>query len=112
MEIQGIGIDIVDIERIEKMIKRYGNRFLKRIFTEREIDYAIKNKNSAEHFAGRFAAKEAVIKASREALPMKEIEILNKENGEPFVEKMKNILISISHEKKYAVAVAIVRSQK
>lgn len=110
MEIQGIGIDIVDIERIEKMMKQYGNRFLRRIFTEREIEYAMKSKNSAEHFAGRFAAKEAIIKASKKALLMKEIEILNKEDGEPYVEKMENILISISHERKYAVAMAIVRS--
>ncbi len=112
MEIQGIGIDIVNIGRVRKMIEQYGNRFLKRVFTEREINYAMKNQNSAEHFAGRFAAKEAVIKASRKVLPMIEIEILNEKNGEPFVEKRRNILISISHEKKYAVAVAIVRSEQ
>jgi len=112
VNIEGIGVDIVSIKRIEEMIEKYGERFLNRIFTKREINYALRNKNSIENFAGRFAAKEAVIKATKRNLSMKEIEILNGKNGEPFVAGKENILISISHEKKYAVAVAFVREER
>jgi holo-[acyl-carrier protein] synthase len=59
----GLGIDATDIDRIADTIERYGDRFLRRIFTEREIDYAMQRRVPAVHFAGRFAAKEAAMKA-------------------------------------------------
>ena len=59
----GIGMDATEIERIEVIIERYGDHFLRRVFTEGEIAYAHARRNPAPHFAGRFAAKEAAMKA-------------------------------------------------
>lgn len=59
----GIGMDATDIDRIDAMITRYGDRFLHRVFTDGEIAYATLRRNPAPHFAGRFAAKEAAMKA-------------------------------------------------
>jgi holo-[acyl-carrier protein] synthase len=59
----GIGMDATEIDRIDAMIARYGDRFVKRIFTSGEIAYATRRRNPAPHFAGRFAAKEAAMKA-------------------------------------------------
>jgi holo-[acyl-carrier protein] synthase len=59
----GIGMDATEIDRIEATIARYGDRFLRRIFTDGEIAYATRRRNPAPHFAGRFAAKEAAMKA-------------------------------------------------
>jgi holo-[acyl-carrier protein] synthase len=59
----GLGIDATDIDRIADTIERYGDRFLNRIFTEREIEYCTRRRVPAIHFAGRFAAKEAAMKA-------------------------------------------------
>jgi holo-[acyl-carrier protein] synthase len=59
----GIGLDATDIPRIEATIERYGDRFLRRVFTDGEIEYATRRRNPAPHFAGRFAAKEAAMKA-------------------------------------------------
>jgi len=119
----GCGIDLVKIERIEKIIKKWGNNFIFRIFTPLERDYCEKKKdNKFQSYAGKFAAKEALLKALglglREA-NWKEIEIKNDELGQPIMdtsEKLKNIastkgvskyFISISHTKEYAVAQVI-----
>ena len=59
----GLGIDATDIDRITDTIERYGERFLRRIFTDGEVDYAMRRRTPAIHFAGRFAAKEAAMKA-------------------------------------------------
>jgi holo-[acyl-carrier protein] synthase len=59
----GLGLDITDVDRIADTIERYGDRFLQRVFTEREIEYCAKRRVPAIHFAGRFAAKEAAMKA-------------------------------------------------
>lgn len=63
MNIIGIGLDATDIDRIDQTIRRFGDRFLLRIFTAGEIAYATRRRNPAPHFAGRFAAKEAAMKA-------------------------------------------------
>ena len=63
MNIIGLGIDATEIDRIEAAIARFGDRFLRRVFTEGEIAYATRRRNPAPHFAGRFAAKEAAMKA-------------------------------------------------
>ena len=63
MNIIGIGLDATEIDRIEQTIRRFGDRFLLRIFTAGEIAYATRRRNPAPHFAGRFAAKEAAMKA-------------------------------------------------
>ena len=121
--IVGCGIDLVKIERIEKIIKRWGDNFIFRIFTSLEREYCEKKKgNKYQSYAGKFAAKEALLKALglglREA-NWKEIEIKNDELGQPIIDtsgKLKNIastkgvskyFISISHTKEYAIAQVI-----
>lgn len=88
--ILGIGVDIVEIDRFKRSIERYGDRFLERLFSDDEIAYCRAHKYSAQHFAVRFAAKEAVLKALRHGIgpgvSMKEIRITRGERGEPSVE--------------------------
>jgi holo-[acyl-carrier protein] synthase len=107
MRIKGVGVDIVSVKRIKELIETYGERFLTRVFTEREVEYSQKFINRAEVFAGKFAAKEATIKAKRKMIPFKNIEILNMDDGKPFAKEFENINISISHEREFAVAIAI-----
>jgi holo-[acyl-carrier protein] synthase len=63
MNIVGLGMDATEVERIAQSLQRYGDRFLRRVFTEREIAYCMRRRNPAPHLAGRFAAKEAGMKA-------------------------------------------------
>ena len=118
-----VGTDIIEVMRIEKLIKEKGDKFLNRIYTKNEIDYCeSKGSNKYQHYAGRFAAKEAVFKVLNvkidqgNSLTFKNIEILNKNDGVPYVNILddiildcfdRNIDISISHIKKYATATAI-----
>ena len=87
MAVVGIGIDIVEVERIAEMIQRHGRRFLTRVFTAREIAYCRSRKRATEHFAARWAAKEAAIKALRAAfegaMSWRELEVVVGEMGEP-----------------------------
>lgn len=115
--IDGVGVDIVEIKRLKKAIKKWDDAFLNRVFTQKELEYSHSKKFPYQHLAGRFAAKEAVFKALETAnLDFKEIEIINNKHGKPYCKlhalvkgiKNKTILISISHGKEYAVAQAIV----
>jgi holo-[acyl-carrier protein] synthase len=113
--ITGIGIDIVEIKRIEKAIERWGDHFLNHVFCKEEIDYANQHKYPHQHLAARFAAKEAVIKALGDQAPRqwKDMKIINDEKGQPLClynkkNLKKKILISLSHTPNYAVANAIV----
>jgi len=113
--ILGTGIDIIEIERISKAIKRWGEDFLHHVFTEKEIAYAQKHRYPDQHFAARFAAKEAVLKAigDNAHIVWKDIEIINDQHGRPICvfsdQSFKHqILISISHTENYAVASAII----
>jgi len=113
--ILGTGIDIIEIDRIQKAIDRWGDNFLNHVFLKEEIDYALKHKFPTQHFAVRFAAKEAVFKAigDRPKVTWKDIKVLNDDFGRPictFSDKSyKNkILISLSHCKNYAIASAII----
>lgn len=117
------GIDIVENERIKLAIERHGERFIKKIYTAAEIEYCEKKKNKIENYSGFFAAKESVLKALgtgiSQGLKLRDIEILHYKSGEPFavlhaLAKAKlqelgfsNVRISISHERKFSVAVAI-----
>jgi holo-[acyl-carrier protein] synthase len=117
------GIDLVDFERIEQMVERHGERFLMRVFTDAEQAYAAGNRNSYEKLAGRFAAKEAVLKLLgtgwRGKIAWTDIEVTNKAGGQPEVrmsgevkaiaEKMgiKQISISITHTANFAIASAV-----
>ncbi|MBQ7794909.1 MAG: holo-ACP synthase [Clostridia bacterium] len=115
----GVGCDIVEIERIEKAMKKDG--FLKRVFTEREIEYLALRNMKAESAAAGFAAKEAVSKALGTGISgfsMRDIEILHEENGRPYVRLTggaKELLsktggtlsVSMSHSREYAIAYAV-----
>jgi holo-[acyl-carrier protein] synthase len=119
--IYGIGIDIVKVERMKTAVGRWDKKFLDRIFTENEILYAYKKKDPCLSLSVRFAAKEALIKAVGAAIPisLKEIEILNREDGRPFINIYgslrtffeKNTIrcshLSLSHEREYGVACVV-----
>jgi holo-[acyl-carrier protein] synthase len=119
-QILGIGNDIIEIERIRKSIDTYGLRLISRLFTTKEQDYCLKHKDPVPHFAGRFSAKEAVVKALGtgfgEHASWLDIEILNETSGKPCVHfsnalekrlKGTSLLISISHCQLYVTAFAI-----
>ena len=113
--ILGSGIDIIEVDRIAKAIKTWGDDFLNHVFTEAEIAYAKKRRFPYQHFAARFAAKEAVLKAIGDNAHVywKDIQISNDRHGRPVCvyknKKFKNkIIISISHTENYAVASAII----
>ena len=115
--ILGIGVDIIEIDRIQKAIDRWVRHFLSHVFTKEEISYAQKHKFPTQHFAARFAAKEAIFKAigDKPLLGWKDIQIYKDSHGKPHCKlKLKNfknkILISISHTHTYAVASAIITS--
>lgn len=115
------GTDIIEIERIKESIEKTGQPFIDRIFTPNEIKYCeSKNNVKYQHYAARFAAKEAIFKAISKALEdkfsmgWKNVEILNDENGRPSarfidfnIEGLKELDISISHCKTYATATVV-----
>lgn len=110
---KGHGVDIVEIKRLERAVERWGDLFLERVFTGKEIAYSKKKHFPFQHLAARFAAKEAVFKAlgTRPALNFKDIEITNDQHGRPccsIKNKLENILLSISHTHEYAIASAII----
>ncbi len=118
--IHGIGNDIIEIKRIETAIQRHGQRFLDRLFSPNEQAYCQRHRFAARHFAGRFAAKEAIAKALGigfgEDLSWSDIEITNDVRGKPvvvFSPKLMESLgdlkvsISISHCEEYATAFAL-----
>jgi holo-[acyl-carrier protein] synthase len=118
----GLGIDIIEIARVKKSIDKYGNKFLKKVFTKEEIKYCEAKFNKYQHYAARFAAKEAVYKALasgwKEGLRWKDIEIQNDASGMPsinpkgklksFLKKDTQLRISISHADNYVTSVAII----
>jgi len=128
MEIIAHGIDLVDFGRIEEMISRHGERFLERIFTAAEQAYAESNKNSVEKLAGRFAAKEAILKLVgtgwRGKIAWTDIEIVNNAAGQPEVTLVgeveeianrlgiKHISVSITHTANFAIASAVALAEK
>lgn len=123
MQIAGTGVDIVEISRIKQAARKWSDKFLKRIFTDRELEYAKGKSIPYQHLAARFAAKEAVLKAIGDStihrIEWRNVEILNDEHGKPLVnlsgtakkiKQQKNIseiIISMSHTRAYAVANAI-----
>lgn len=117
------GIDLVDFPRIEQMIERHGDRFVNRVFTAAEQAYARANRNTVEKYAGRFAAKEAVMKLMgtgwRGKIAWTDIEVTNNRAGQPGVTlsgevreiarrlKIEQISISITHTASFAIASAV-----
>ncbi len=128
MEIVAHGIDLVDCPRIEAMIERHGERFVQRVFTAAERAYAEANKNEIEKLAGRFAAKEAILKLMgtgwRGKIAWTDIEVINNSSGQPEVtldgevkkiaDKLgiKHISVSITHTANFAIASAVALAEK
>lgn len=123
--IQAIGLDITEISRIEQDLEKYGQKFIDRILSPAEQDILASRADQAQFLAGRFAAKEAVIKGLGRYLtdrpPYKQIEILRDESGRPQIRLPHGItrklgavecLISISHERNYAVAMALFQEEQ
>lgn len=117
-----IGTDIIECDRVADMIDKHGPIFLERVYTEREREYCTPRKAAAQHFAGRWAAKEAVLKVlgtgwSR-GIQWTDVEVVNAMGGKPRIELhgkalevaqelgIEEVLISISHCKSHAVAFA------
>ena len=127
MEILGIGTDIIECPRIGRMIDQHGELFLRRVYTEREISYCQAKKHAIEHFAGRWAAKEAILKAIgtgwSKGICWTDLEVRNLPTGAPQVlvrggakdaavaRGIGEILISISHCRTYATAYALAMSR-
>jgi holo-[acyl-carrier protein] synthase len=118
----GIGVDIIEIDRVKNSVDKFGEQFLNKIFTKNELDYCLSKANKYQHLAARFAAKEAVSKALatgwNNEFNWKNVEIFNKPNGMPYVElkgNLKSFLsddkmlkISMSHSRDYVVCFAII----
>ena len=123
MSILGIGVDLVEVERIQHSLDRFGERFMNRVYTEGEIVYCQSMKFPARHFAARFAAKEAVSKAFGtgigKAMGWRDIDVHKKESGEPFLvlqagadrlaksRDMKSSWITLSHTDHHAIAMIV-----
>ncbi len=107
--IEGVGIDVVDVERFRKILERWGDRFLKKVFSERELELV----GSVESLAVRFAAKEAFLKSLGLGLmkvPLREIEVLGGKGKRPYISSpLKDIKfhVSLSHSAGIAVAVVV-----
>ncbi|MBA3960562.1 MAG: holo-ACP synthase [Chthoniobacterales bacterium] len=126
MSILGIGVDVVDCDRIQSSMERFGDRFLGRIFTAGEIAYSKSMKFPARHFAARFAAKEALSKAFGtgigKAMGWRDLNVQKKESGEPFVvlsggaKKMADergvtkVWISLSHTDRIGMATIVLEA--
>lgn len=117
----GCGTDIIEIDRIKESIEELGERFINRIYTKSEVEYCeSKHAQKYQHYAARFAAKEAVLKAisghldSKYNIKWTNIEVQNDKNGRPLVNlkeikipELEQCDISLSHCKAYAVANAV-----
>jgi len=121
--IVGLGTDIIEVVRIGEIIERHGELFLQRVYTEQEIRYCQRRKAAIQHYAGRWAAKEAVMKVLgtgfSKGVGFRDIEVCSRKSGAPYVEihggaaeRAKKIgighfLITISHCRMYATATAV-----
>ena len=128
MQVIGIGTDIIECERIGRMLTQHGERFTNHVYTKEEIRYCSERKIAAQHFAGRWAAKEAVLKAFGTGwiagIAWKDVEVVLQIGGKPTIQLHRGaaqkadelgiaeVLISISHCKSHATATAIAVSVK
>jgi holo-[acyl-carrier protein] synthase len=124
--IVGSGIDIAEVPRIRESIERFGDRFLRRVFTESEIGYCDGKAKRAEHYAARFAAKEAAMKAIgtgwNHGVKWRDVEVCRRPGGRPtltfheraaeFAARLgtKQVALSLSHTEHYAIAQVILES--
>ena len=127
MSVLGIGVDLVECARIQRSLDRFGEKFLRRVFTEGEIEYSMSMKFPARHLAARFAGKEAVAKAFGtgigKAMGWRNIDIRKKKSGEPFLvfsgpaqelatkRGVTSALITLSHTDHHAVACVVLEAK-
>lgn len=120
MNVLGIGIDLVENQRIARSLEKFGDLFLKRVFCQSEVEYCQRMRNPVPHYAARFAAKEALSKAFGcgigAEIGLLDIEVVRDEHGAPGIRLhgsglalsqrrgVKQILLSLSHTEHYAVA--------
>jgi len=123
MDIIGIGTDIIECLRIAQMIERHGEMFIGRVYTQHEIEYCGERKAATQHYAGRWAAKEAVLKAIGtgwiKGITWRDVEVINQFGGKPVIRLyggalasakrrgIQEVQISISHCRSHAVAYAL-----
>jgi holo-[acyl-carrier protein] synthase len=123
MHVLGIGTDITECLRIAQLIERHGELFVDRVYTSEETRYCRNRKQATQHFTGRWAAKEAVLKALgtgwRQGITWRDVEVCNKPSGQPVIVLrggareaarqlgIKTVHISISHCRCHAVAFAV-----
>jgi holo-[acyl-carrier protein] synthase len=123
MSVIGIGVDLVECDRIQHSVDRFGEKFLRRVFTDGEIEYSMSMKFPARHLAARFAAKEAVSKAFGtgigKAMGWRNIDIRKKKSGEPFLvfsgpaqelatkRGVTSAMITLSHTDRHAMACVV-----
>ena len=125
MAIQGIGVDIVDVKRMKAALDAQGTALMQKMYTEREVAYCKSKKNSHEHFAARFAAKEAVSKAMKTGwsgkFRWKDVEVVNEKTGEPRINlyghvakllKGSAVHLSLSHTKTTVVAFVVIEKKR
>jgi len=121
--IYGLGIDLVENDRIEKMIQKWGEKFLCRVFSDREIEYCGRHAQAHIHYGARFAVKEAFLKAISLGLGrgvrLQEIEVVNEQSGQPALKlyggaqdfyqsaRITSAYLSITHTKKYSSAMVL-----
>jgi holo-[acyl-carrier protein] synthase len=121
MSIKSIGVDLCDVQRLDKIIKEHGERFVNRVYTGVEIAYCAKKFDGSAGYAARFAAKEALLKALgtglREGITWKDMEVINDELGKPdfkFYGRIpslignRRVLLSLAHTHEYAVAFVVI----
>ena len=120
-EIEGVGVDLVEVERIQNLVERWGDRFLARVFTPHEVEYCMRRSGSYERLAARFAAKEAVFKAIGrgwgQGAAWNEVEVRSDRRSRPRVvlhggvqslAAGREVMVSLSHTSTHAVAVAAI----
>ncbi len=126
-QIIGIGTDIIECLRIAQMIDRHGELFIRRVYTEHEIEYCSSKKAATQHYAGRWAAKEAVLKALGtgwvQGISWRDVEVRHKRGGAPTIALrggardvfertgISRMHISISHCRSHAIAYAIAEGE-
>ncbi|MDA8326564.1 MAG: holo-ACP synthase [Nitrospiraceae bacterium] len=123
--IMGVGVDIVRVKRLKSAVDRWGRRFLERVFTGAEIAACYEKAEPFRSLAVRFAAKEALIKASGlSGISFREIEIANLAGGAPVIKKqgrlalalaesgIENLHLSLSHEEEYGVAMVVAEGEE
>jgi holo-[acyl-carrier protein] synthase len=125
--VYGIGIDLVQVSRIAEALERWGDRFRNKVFTPGEIEYCQKKRNSSPHFAARFAAKEALVKAlgigMRRGVHWKNIEVARGPLGKPELKlngraaqlcqqaEITGVSVSITHDRDYSSAVVVLEKK-